>query len=540
MKSLRAGLGLILGSLLAGCDAPSPETGGSTGTAAPAARTDLETIVLSQPSDALTLDPYDENESPTFAVLANIFNALVDTDSDLQLIPSLAESWTQPSDTVWEFRLRPGVVFHSGDAFTADDVAFSLDRAINWTGSEVKADVMTIARTEVIDDHTVRIHTRGPDPILLNRLTGILMMDRESTEAAVAEHGDGWTVEHPNGTGPYRLVSWRREEAIDLEAFPRFWGGEPDIQHVRFRPITNDATRIAALLAGDVHLITDVPVRDTGRIENSPTLQLIRNPSLRLIYLGMDCGREQTPGVPGSPPNPFMDQRVRRAIYLAIDEEQIAEHVMNGFAVPAGQLVPDAVFGFDPSITRPAHDLEEARRLLTEAGYPDGFSCTLDAPNNRYVNDERIATAIASQLARVRIIVSVAARPKTVFFEDEQQGRSSFFLIGWSNSNGDASGTFEYLLHTNTPERNLGSSNNSSHYSNPELDAAIQAAAVEIDRDERRRLLQRCMQIAMQDLPHIPLHYQVDLFAAVRGLDWQPRRDTRLQAFEMHWRDEAP
>jgi peptide/nickel transport system substrate-binding protein len=499
-----------------------------------------DTLVLSQRGDALTLDPYDENESPTFSVLFNIFDPLVDTDAELHLVPGLAESWSQIDPTTWELHLRPGVTFHGGGTFDADDVVYSLNRVKTWEGSEVMADISTVASAEAVDPLTVRIHTAQPDPILLNRLITVLMMDRESTERAIAEHGVQWLVDHPDGTGPYRLVEWVKEDHLTLEANPNYWRGAPTIPHVIFRPISSDATRLAALLSGDVHLITEVPVRDTQRIEQTPGLRLLQRPSLRVIYLGVDCGRDETPGVPSSPPNPFKDRRVREAIYLAIDEQMIVDRVMNGFAVPAAQLVPSVIFGYDPSITRPAPDPERARALLAEAGYPNGFSARLDGPNDRYVNDSRIMQALAGQLARVGITVDVNAKPKTIFFEDEQQGRCSFFLIGWTNPNGDSSGTFEYLLHTRQPERGLGVSNYSSHYSNPELDALTEEAMHTTDRAERERVLQHAMRVAMEDLPHIPLHFQVDLYGASDQLEWTPRADTRLRAFDMRFRAPAP
>jgi peptide/nickel transport system substrate-binding protein len=527
--------------ILAACgggESPAPAPGpapteGEEVSAPPSEVPDV--LILSQRGDALTLDPYDENETPTFSILSNIFDSIVDFDPDLQLVPGLATSWERVDDLTWEFQLREGVSFHSGDAFTADDVVFSFDRALHWEGSEAVGDILTIASVEAVAEHTVRFHTHQPDPILLRRVAQILIMDRESTEQAVEEHGETWLVEHPNGTGAYRFVEWIREDHLTLEAFEG-WRGTPPIERVIFRPISNDPTRLAALLAGDVHMITDVPVRDTDRIEGQPNLQLLRRPSLRLIYLGLDCGRDESPGLPDSPPNPLIDRRVREAIYLAIDEEAIVANTMNGFAEPAGQLVPPTVFGHNPSIARPPHNPERAVALLTEAGFPDGFRIRLDAPNNRYVNDHRIAQAIASQLARVGITVEVHARPKSIFFEDEELGECSMFLIGWANSNGDVAGTYEFLLHTPDEERGLGSANSSNNYSNPELDALIEEAARTVDEAEREQVLHRAMEVVMEDLPQIPLHYQIDLYAAVSELEWTPRQDRRLRVIEMQWR----
>lgn len=496
-----------------------------------------KTLIISQRSDALTLDPYDENESPTFCVLHNLFEALTYLDSNLELQPKLATSWKAENDTTWVFKLRKGVTFHNGASFDSADAKYSIERALNWEGSEIKAAVLLVDKVETPDPYTVRIITKQPDPILPLRLEMVMMLDKETCEREIAAHGQGYLVTHPNGTGAYKLVEWVKDDHLTLVAFDQYSEGPARIKNVIFRPITNEATRVAALLTGKTHIITEVPVRDVDRVEKDPKLQLVKKPGLRLIYLGLDVGRDKTPTIPSSPPNPLKDLRVRQAMYYGINEEAIVKYVMNGLAQPAGQLFPEPVVGYNPAIKRYPYDPEKARQLLTEAGYPNGFEVRLDAPNDRYVNDDKIARAVASQLAKIGIRVQVNAYPKAKFFQDEEDGKSSFYLIGWANNNGDGCATFEYLLHTRDDAKNLGSANNSTYYSNPELDRLTELASHTLDPDTRVRYLQEAVAIAMHDLVHIPLHYQYDLYGISRDVVWTPRRDTRIMCHDVRWRE---
>jgi peptide/nickel transport system substrate-binding protein len=494
-------------------------------------------LIISQRSDALTLDPYDENESPTFCVLHNLFEALTDLDQELRLVPKLATSWKAENDTTWVFTLRKGITFHNGATFYAADAKYSIERALTWEGSEIKASVLLVDTVETSGPYTLRIITKKPDPILPLRLEMVMMLDKETCEREIAAHGQGYLVTHPNGTGPYKLVEWVKDDHLTLVAFDRYWRGPARIKHVVFKPITNEATRVAALLTGKTHIITEVPVRDIDRVEKDPKLRLVKKPGLRLIYLGLDVGRDKTPTIPSSPPNPLKDLRVRQAMYYGINEEAIVKYVMNGLAEPAGQLFPEPVVGYNPAIKRYPYDPEKARALLAEAGYPNGFDVRLDAPNDRYVNDDKIARAVASELAKIGIRVQVNAYPKAKFFQDEEEGKCSFYLIGWANNNGDGCATFEYLLHTRDDEKNLGSANNSTYYSNPELDRLTELAAHTLDLEQRNRYLEDAVAVAMHDLVHIPLHYQHDLYGISREVLWTPRRDTRISCYDVAWRE---
>ncbi len=525
--SRRAFLAVAGGALACGGDGSGPADSPRGGLA--------DLVRISQGSDVLTLDPYFKNESPTLGVLINIFDPLTDVSPDLKIIPALAEAWEPVGSTAWEFRLRPGVRFHNGSTFDAEDVRYTILRARDWPPSRQKAEVATIGEVRIVDPLTVRFETTQPDAILPTKLISIYMLDKETCEAAVARHGEAWLSANAVGTGPYRLVEWRKDEHVLLEAFEGYWGPAPEVKRLRYLAISNDATRIANFLAGGVDLLSHVPVQDVARVEATPGFKVLRQPSLRLIYLGLDVGRDRSPGLPGSPPNPLKDPRVRRAIYAAIDEDLIVEKIMNGFAVPAGQLFPEGVVGYEPAIGREPFDLEKARRLMREAGHERGFDVRLDAPNDRYVNDEEIAQAVAQMLAKIGIRVRVNAQPKARFFPDEEAGEFSFFLIGWTNPNGDGYGTFDHLLHTLDPATNLGGANTSTHYTNAELDRLAEAASAEFDAGRREALLRQAVRIAMADLPHIPLHYQMDVYAVSDRIRWSPRRDTQLRGIDIGW-----
>ena len=504
----------------------------SSGSSDPAERE----LVVSQGSDILTLDPYKMLESPTFSLQRNVFDPLTDTDAENRLVPCLAESWEHLSENEWRFHLRAGVRFHNGNPFTAADVLFSLERAIQWPESRVKSEVQTVARVEKIDDHTVAIHTRIPDAILPLRLASILILDAETCRPAIAEHGEAWLATHAIGTGPYRVVEWLREQHCLIEATDTWWGGPaPEVRRIRCLAVSEDASRIMALRRGDIDILVNLPPRHVAAIRALPNHRIVENAGLRLIYLGLDTGRERTPGGSGMP-NPLRDRRVREAILLAIDNRLIIDKIMGGLALPADQLFPEGITGYDPSITldRPAPD--RARVLLASAGYPDGFSIRLDGPNDRYINDEQILQAVAVQLARIGIRVEVSARPKAQFFELEKAGDSSFFLIGWANTNGDGAGTLDHLLHTPDPARSLGDSNNSTNYSNARIDELTELASRAFDPAERNRLLQEANRVATNDLVHIPLHFQADLYVVSDRIQWTPRRETQVRGTDIKWK----
>ncbi len=486
-----------------------------------------KTLKIGMSSDARSMDPYFHNETATNSMLSNIFEGLTYFDKDLNVYPVLAESWQVVGENSWEFKLRQGVKFHNGNPFTADDVIFSIDRIRNWEKSGFKSKVNMIKAFDKVDDYTVRITTKGPYPILLRKLSYVKILDAESC----ADKDDAYLGLNPVGTGPYRFVSWKKGESFTITANQDYWRAQPHYGDVVFKPLTNNATRVAAALSGEVDIIDRIPVMDVERIKKSPKLNFFMQPGLRLIYLQMDQGRLETPYVEG--PNPFLDVRVRRAVYLGINEDAIVRHVMKSFAVPAGQMHPSVVFGYDDTIKRPAYNPEEAKKLLAKAGYPNGFEVTLDTPNNRYVNDAQIAQAIASSLSRIGVKVNVNALPKATFFPKTDRLDSSFFLIGWASTDGDGSSFLDGITHTHDKEKGYGRYNR-GRYSNPRVDELIEKAGVTIDPQERLGYLTEAQRIALvEDMSIIPLHFQVDLYASSQQVRFTPRTDSHMYVYDM-------
>lgn len=486
-----------------------------------------KTLKIGMSSDARSMDPYFHNETATNSMLSNIFEGLTYFDKDLNVYPVLAESWKIVGENTWEFKLRKGVKFHNGNDFNADDVIFSIDRIKNWDKSGFKANVNMIKSFDKIDDYTVRIVTNGPYPILLRKLNYVKILDSDFC----ADKDDAFLGLNPVGTGPYKFVSWKKGESFTITANKDYWRDQPFYSDVVFRPLTNNATRVAAALSGEVDIIDKVPVMDVERIKNSPKLNFFIKPGLRLIYLQMDQERLETPYVEGK--NPFLDVRVRRAIYLGIDEDSIIKHIMKGFAVPAGQLNPEVVFGYDETIKRPAYNVAEAKKLLAKAGYPNGFEVTLDTPNDRYVNDAQISQGIASSLSRIGIKVKVNALPKATFFPKTDRLDTSFFLIGWASTDGDSSSFLDGITHTYDKDAGYGRYNR-GRYRNAKVDELIEKAGLTIDEKERLGYLIEAQKIALvEDMSVIPLHFQVDLYASVKNVQFAPRTDSHMYVYDM-------
>lgn len=488
-----------------------------------------KTITVGVASGVNSLDPHFHNESPTNSANYNIFDGLVNFDEDLNPYGVLAESWEVIDDTTWEFKLKQGVTFHNGNSFNADDVVFSFNRIKTGKTSGFKGSVSAISKVEKVDDYTVRVITGEPFPLLLNKLSYMRIMDEEFA-SSMSDQELGQT---PVGTGPYKLENWTRGQSLTLVANEDYHQGAPTIDRVELRPLTNDSARVAAILSGAVDLANRVPVRDVERIKQNEDLQFHIEPGLRLIYLQMDQHREDSPYVSGVDENPFLDPRVRKAVYLGIDEAAIVEHIMGGFAKAAAQYHPQPVTGHDPSIERPSHNPEKAKQLLEQAGYGDGFTVVLDSPNDRYINDEKIAQAVASSLARIGITVEVNAIPKASFFPKANDADSSFNLIGWASGDGDASSFLDANLHSYNQETGYGRYNG-GRYSNPEVDKLIERSSTIIDPEKREALLHEITQKALiEDQNIIPLHYQVDLYAYRNEVDFTPRADTYLYFYEM-------
>lgn len=503
--------------------------------AAPARAADLNLAV----GGAFTaMDPHYHDLSPNHALTQHVFEQLVMTDSQMRPIPGLALSWEALNDHLWEVKLRRGVTFHDGTPFTADDVVFTYSRVPNVINSPTSLSRYTrvVSQIEVIDDHTIRLHTPVPVPLMpMNMSAFTIVSRRNGTNALTSDYNSGRAA---IGTGPYRFVSYAPGDRAVFARNPDWWGPTQPWDRVSYRMIPNDSARVAALRAGDVDAIDAVPTRDVGALRRAGNLRIVEKPGLRLIYLYVDSNRPVTPWVTdntGRPftVNPLSDVRVRRALSMAINRAGISRQIMEGFSVPTGQLMPEGALGHDPSIAVPSYDAEGARALLAEAGFPQGFRITLNGPNDRYVNDAEIVQAIAQMWTRIGVRTTVETQPASIFFTRGLRDEYSVSLTGWSSSTGEADTSLTVMSATPDPPRGRGSALRPSHYSNPAVDALIDRALATIDTRQREALYQEAIRDSIQrDLAVIPLHHQVNIWATRPGLTYSPRLQENTRAME--------
>jgi len=495
--------------------------------AATAAFAQDKSVTIGLTSDPSHLYPLAGEELSSNIMYYHLYDPLVKRSPELEFGPGLAESWENVDETTWRFKLRPDVTFHNGNAFTAADVVFTVNKARDSIRPDLVANIASIT---AVDDLTIEITTPKPYAVLPNDLAELLILDEEYTTAT----GDEQMDLKPMGTGPYMLEEWIKEERLVLTAFDNYWAGTPKIKTVTFRPITNPATRTAALLTGEVDVIQDLAVRDVDRVKREENIEVMARPSLLNVVLAMDT-RAESPTIDG--PNPMTDQRVRQAIAQAIDVDAINQIVMNGFSTPSTQYVPAFHTGYvDGMNFREMYplDVEKSKALLVEAGYPDGFTMTLDATNDRYVNDAQIAQALASMLARVGITLELNIMPKSNFwgYIRVPTENSSFIMSGWDVPAGDAGSMYGALFYTRGVKDGYGQVNRGS-YSNPEMDALVDKADATQSLEQRDQYLQEATKILMADIPMIPVHYEQDIYAVRKGVTMTPRVDKFIWAFDM-------
>lgn len=486
-----------------------------------------KSVTIGLTSDPSHLYPLAGEELSSNIMYYHLYDPLVKRSADLSFGPGLAESWENVDDVTWRFNLREGVTFHNGNAFTAADVVFTVNKARESIRPDL---VANIAEITAVNDTTVEIKTPQPYAVLPNDLAELLILDEEYT----TETGDEQMDLQPMGTGPYKLVEWIKEEKLTLEAFDDYWAGAPVIKSVTFRPITNPATRTAALLTGEVDVIQDLAVRDVERVKSEGDFDVLTRPSLLNVVLAMDT-RTQSPTIEGD--NPMTDARVRQAIAHAIDVDAINKIVMNGLATPSTQYVPSSHVGYVEGMNfREMYplDIEKAKSLLAEAGYPDGFTMTLDATNNRYVNDAQIAQALASMLAKIGVTLELNIMPKSNFwgYIRVPTENSSFIMSGWDVPAGDAGSMYGALFYTRDKKEGYGQVNRGS-YSNPAVDALVDQADATPSIEERDGYLQEATKLLLADVPMIPVHYEQDIYAARKGVTLEPRVDKFIWAFDM-------
>jgi peptide/nickel transport system substrate-binding protein len=482
-----------------------------------------------------SVDPHFYNAAPNNSLSMHIFDRLVERDAKAQPYAGLAASWRPVSETVWEFKLRPGVTWHDGQAFTADDVAFTIERTPNVPNSPggFGGFVRAITRVEVVDPLTLHFHTARPHPLLPTELASVAIISRHAGQGASTE--DYNSGKAAVGTGPYRLGEYRSGDRTVLLRNEGYWRGQEPWERVNYRFIGNDAARSAALLAGDVQMIDQVPTSDLPRLRADARVTVSETLGLRVIYVESDHSR--TGNVPfvfdndGKPmaANPFNDLRVRRALSLSINRQALAERVMEGTAQPTGQWLPPGTFGYNPEVTVPRFDPEAAKRLLAEAGYPNGFRMTLHSPNDRYPNDARTAQAVAQMWTRIGIRTEVEALPWASFAARSNRQEFGMRLAGWGSTTGEASYTLVNITGTYDRAKLTGASN-VMRYSNPALDALTERAVATLDDAQRAAQLREGVRVAMEDAAFIPLFQLVNSWALKRGLRYEARMDERTVA----------
>ncbi|MSP87512.1 MAG: ABC transporter substrate-binding protein [Alphaproteobacteria bacterium] len=492
-------------------------------------------ITIGLGADVTSMDPHYHTLSPNNNIATHVFGTLIDQDEMQKLKPGLAESWRIIDDSTWEFKLRRGVKFHDGSDFTADDVVATLARVPAVPNSPAAFTIYTksIAGVSVVDPHTMIVKTAGPYPLLPTDLSNIFIISQKQAKAATEDFNAGKAM---NGTGPFKFASWARGDRINLVRNDGYWGPKPAWDKVTFKLITNDPSRVAALLAGDLNAIEIVPTADMAKLKTNKDINIFRVVSNRIIFFHLDTDRDVSPFVTdkqGKPldRNPLKDLRVRKALSKALNRPGIVDRVMEGEAIPAGQLLPDGFYGTSPNLKPEAYDVEGARKLLAEAGYPQGFAITIHGPNNRYVNDEKIVQAAAQMFARIGVDAKVETMPSNVFFTRANKLEFSFMLVGWGSGTGEVSSPLRSLLATFDAARGMGTANR-GRYSNKQMDALLDQALATVDDAKREKLLQQASEVAINNLGIIPLHYQVNSWATRKGVMYVPRTDENTLALE--------
>jgi peptide/nickel transport system substrate-binding protein len=487
-------------------------------------------------ADVTSIDPHFHNLTPNLNVGNHVFETMVGKDARGKLVPALAESWRTIDELTWEFKLRKGVKFHDGSDFTAADVVFSLDRVptVPNSPSPFTTYMKQITEKQIVDPYTIRLKTATPYPLMPNDMSTIMIVSSRAAKGATTE--DFNSGKATIGTGPLRFVRWQKGNRIELSRFDGYWGPKEPWDRVTLRIITSDPTRVASLLSNEVRAIENVPTADLARISKQPDLSVYRVVSHRIMYLHVDSNRDVSPFVTDKagkplPKNPLKDVRVRRAMSKAINRQALVERVMEGAARATGQLMPEGMFGWSPALKAEPYDPDGAKKLLADAGYPDGFSLTIHGPNDRYVNDDQVAQAIAQMLSRVGIATRVETMPSAVYFSRANKLDFSLMLVGWGSDTAEASSPLKALLATYSSEKGMGQANR-GRYSNAKMDALLAQALATVDDSKREKLLQDATAVAMSDVGIVPLYHQENVWATRKGIVYTPRADERTFAHE--------
>ena len=466
-------------------------------------------------NDIQTLDPHSQNHSSTSTITGYAYEGLTRYTEKFDVEPALATKWTYVTPTQLRFDLRRGVKFHDGSPFTADDVVFSLQR-IRHPASNMVIYASGIKEVKKIDDFTVDFILDGPNPVLTRNLTYVRMVskawavkNRSENPQDFKAKEDTFAARNANGTGPFRITGWTPDQRITMVANKDWWDKpKGNVSEVTYLPIKSDATRVAALLSGDIDLLTDLPPQDVAKLKADPRLKVIDGPENRTIFFALDLGSDEIKGSSVKGRNPFKDRRVREAMSLAIDREAIRRSLMRGLSIPAALMVAPVAYGWSQELdTAPKPDLARAKQLLAEAGYPDGFDTPLACPNDRYVNDEEICQAVVSMWARIGLKAKLTTQPMSQHSVALQRFELPLYMYGWGVTTFDAQYTLQDIVHTKTG--GADGKGNYSRVSDAKVDALVQQMKVETDVPKRLALMQEALKRTRDEVLFIPIHHQV-------------------------------
>jgi peptide/nickel transport system substrate-binding protein len=508
--------------------------------AALTAAAQAQTLRWASQGDPQTMDPHSQNESMTNMMNGQVYERLTNRDKQLNIVPGLATSWEQTGPTTWRFKLRQGVKFHDGAPFTADDVVYSIIRG-QHANSQINNYASAVGEPVKIDDQTVEFRLKAVNPIFLQHLDALWIMNKAWSEKHnvtrpldFKNKEESYAALNQNGTGPYMLVSRAPGIKTTYKRNPNYWGKiEGNVQEIVFTPIANDATRLAALVSGEIDFVLDPAPRDVARLRNTAGVKVIDGPENRVVFIGMDQGRDELLYSSVKGKNPFKDVRVRRALYHAVDIETMKNKLMNGQSYPTGGLTPSPMGSYnDPQIeARLPFDLAKARALMAEAGYADGFEVQLDCPNNRYIQDEEICVALASMWAQIKVKVKVSTLPRATYFPKLEKYDFSMYMLGWGGAVTDAETTLTPVLRNNLGEKGIGFYNY-GRAKNDKADALAAQSSSEPDPKKREELVKAALREFKDAVAVIPLHRQVIPWAARSNVNVVHRADNW---FEVQW-----
>ena len=479
-------------------------------------------------TDITTVDPHFMNQDALAAVSLHMYETLVGLDADARLTPGLAVSWKALNDTTWEFKLRKGVKFHHGDEMTAEDVAFSIDRPGTIKNSPVPYTTYTkaIVGKKIVDPYTIRFTTATPYPLLPNDLNRIFIVSKKLAEKATAEDFNLGKVEA--GTGPFKLVKYIKGQSIELARNGNYWGEKPAWAKVTLKMLPNDPARMSALLSGDVQAVEKVPANLISKFKSGKDITIFGKPSNRMVFMFVDV-RDTTPFAFDKSGkkldrNPLKDVRVRQAISKLIDRKVLTEKTLAKLGIPTANIAAPGTFGYNPDLKPDTVDVAGAKKLLADAGYPNGFIITFFAPNDRLINDEQVALTIGQMLSKGGIMTKVETMPFSTYVGRASKKELGFGLLGWGVGGGEPSGALRGLIATADKDKGLGAYNWAS-YSNPRFDTLLLNAMHTVDDQKREKLLQDATEVAVKDYALIPLYNQVVTWAVKKGIEYTPRTD---------------